>query len=106
MATLASFSLPEAIRESENVLHALRILLLHIDKCETPQEPRVFRHIIDYTIGQFERVPDLASKLDIDLCLASTTFPGQRQLFLPTTTITNLLTDRLFLYTDPDRSRG
>ena len=39
-------------------------------------------------------------------CLASTTFPGQRQLFLPTTTITNLLTDRLFLYTDPDRSRG
>jgi hypothetical protein len=40
------------------------------------------------------------------LCLASTTFPGQRQLFLPTTTITNLLTDRLFLYTDPDRSRG
>jgi tetratricopeptide (TPR) repeat protein len=29
-------------------------------------------------------------------CLASITFPGQRQLFLPTTTITNLLTDLLF----------
>jgi hypothetical protein len=39
-------------------------------------------------------------------CLASITFPGQRQLFLPTATITNLLTDLLFLYTDPDRSRG
>ena len=29
-------------------------------------------------------------------CLASITFPGRRQLFLPTTTITNLLTDLLF----------
>jgi hypothetical protein len=29
-------------------------------------------------------------------CLASITFSGQRQLFLPTTTITNLLTDLLF----------
>jgi hypothetical protein len=51
------------------------------------------------------KAPGKPSCLSTD-CLASTTFPGQRQLFLPTTTITNLLTDRLFLYTDPDRSRG
>jgi hypothetical protein len=67
MADLSSFNLPEAMRDADLLLKIMRDLLVHIEKSDALPDRRVFRHITDYAIGQFERCGTIAFKLDIDI---------------------------------------
>jgi hypothetical protein len=56
-------------------------------------------------VGLYLNPPLNAVVLSVD-CLASITFPGQRQLFLPIGDNYNLYESAMPFYTEPDRSRG
>jgi hypothetical protein len=55
------------MRHADLLLKTMRDLLAHLEKGDALSDRRVFRHITDYAIGQFERCGTIAFKLDMDI---------------------------------------